>query len=81
MGNNTPKGNLGTVCESSTAKTSELTEKCQERSRYTACCQQFLSRPCLRHVSVKKQYNYNYSRIDDAIICAFKFVGEHSTHG
>ena len=80
MGNNTPKGNLGTVCESSKAKTSELTEKCQERSRHTACCQQFLSRPWLRHVSVKKLCNY-YSRIDHAIICAFKFVGEHSTHG
>lgn len=53
MENDTPKENLETARESRTTKLKHsVTEK---------CCQQFISRPWLKHLRVKRHYNYYYS--------------------
>ena len=58
-------------------KHSELTEKCQELSRHTAVNSFYFGLAWLKNLRVKKQYNYHYLRIDDALICTFKFVAEN----
>ena len=68
MENNAAKENLGS-----------LTDWKISRTLQTYCSQQFLSRPSLNHLRVKRQCNCFYSSIMTmlSLICAFKFVDEH----